>query len=303
MIAPGEIISVGAERLHLLRRGSGSPVVVFEAGAGQLSSTWLPVLDALAGLTTACTWDRPGYGWSDRSRTPLGLDSVTDSLSGLLDAAGLAPPYVLVGWSLGAFYVRRFAQRRPAAVAGMVLVDPSHEAMLDPVPRPMLALMRAVRALQTAMPGVVARLARKQVRAEAARLFPALSEAERAELVALATRPDNLRIQFAEATRVVEQARRLPRTAGALGDIPLTVLAAGKMPGGERFRAHRLGRQLPELVALSTAGRLDLVADSGHSLPLERPALVADAVRQMVAELRGAEHDPAAASAGAVAGA
>ena len=285
MKPPGELFTIGGRRLHLLRRGSGSPVVIFEAGAGQVSSTWLPVLEGVAQFATACTWDRPGYGWSQKSGAPLDLDSVSATLTALLDAAELRPPYVLVGWSLGAFYVRRFAQLHGDAVAGVVLVDPSHERMLEAMPRSMLVMMHALRALQRSAPGMVSRLARPRLTKEAIRIFPDLSQKEAAELVAIATRPGSLRVQFTEVERVMAQARALPAGAGALGNVPLFVLAAGKLPGGARFRDHREGVQLPELTGLSTAGELQVFKDADHSLPLKHPALVVDAVRRVVDQL------------------
>jgi pimeloyl-ACP methyl ester carboxylesterase len=50
-----------------------------------------------------------------------------DDLRALLKAAAVAGPYVLVGHSMGALLVRRYANHYPDAVAGMVLVGPTHE--------------------------------------------------------------------------------------------------------------------------------------------------------------------------------
>jgi pimeloyl-ACP methyl ester carboxylesterase len=52
---------------------------------------------------------------------------MVEELRALLAVAGVAPPYVLVGHSFGGMNVRLFATRYPAEVAGLVLVDPSHE--------------------------------------------------------------------------------------------------------------------------------------------------------------------------------
>jgi len=43
----------------------------------------------------------------------------------MLTAAGIAPPYVLAGHSLGSYHVRQFANTRFDKMAGMILVDPS----------------------------------------------------------------------------------------------------------------------------------------------------------------------------------
>jgi pimeloyl-ACP methyl ester carboxylesterase len=51
-----------------------------------------------------------------------GIDLATD-LHTLLERAGIAAPYLLVGHSAGGPYVRVFAARYPEQVAGMVLLD------------------------------------------------------------------------------------------------------------------------------------------------------------------------------------
>jgi pimeloyl-ACP methyl ester carboxylesterase len=52
---------------------------------------------------------------------------VVDELNRLLRAARIDGPYVLVGHSLGGAHIRLYANRFPRDVAGMVLVDASHE--------------------------------------------------------------------------------------------------------------------------------------------------------------------------------
>jgi pimeloyl-ACP methyl ester carboxylesterase len=55
-----------------------------------------------------------------------------------LHLAGVPAPYVFVGHSLGGIYARRFAQRFPADVAGLLFLDPGHEDYTTRLPRPSL---------------------------------------------------------------------------------------------------------------------------------------------------------------------
>ena len=48
-------------------------------------------------------------------------------LRALLAAANVAGPYVLVGHSMGALLVRRYAAHYPDGIGGMALVGPTHE--------------------------------------------------------------------------------------------------------------------------------------------------------------------------------
>jgi pimeloyl-ACP methyl ester carboxylesterase len=48
-------------------------------------------------------------------------------LHALLRAAGIKSPYILVGHSVGGLIARVYGEQYPKEVAGMVLVDPTHE--------------------------------------------------------------------------------------------------------------------------------------------------------------------------------
>jgi pimeloyl-ACP methyl ester carboxylesterase len=73
------------------------------------------------------------------------------------------------------------------------------------------------------------------------------------------------------------------QAAPSLGDRPLIVLAADKnMTATAHWaEAQRL------LAGLSTRGRLIVAAGSGHNIHFEQPALVIEAVRQVIGQVRG----------------
>ena len=73
--------------------------------------------------TRVCVYDRAGRGWSDPVSVPQDGVAVATDLHILLDRAHVPGPFVLVGHSSGAQYVRIFAGRYPEQVAGMVLLD------------------------------------------------------------------------------------------------------------------------------------------------------------------------------------
>ncbi|MEX0985323.1 MAG: alpha/beta hydrolase, partial [Actinomycetota bacterium] len=121
---------MGGYELAYECRGEGSPTIITEAGYDSAgTSTFSDLLDPLATISRVCAYDRAGTGVSDARPDADGLtvmDQVAE-LHALLDGAGIAPSYVLVGHSYGGFVSRLFAAAYPAETAGLLLIESSHE--------------------------------------------------------------------------------------------------------------------------------------------------------------------------------
>jgi hypothetical protein len=111
----GRLVDAGGYRLHLYCLGTGDPAVVFESGFGMSLNAWALVQPAVATLTRACSYDRPGYGWSDKPSNPR------------TDIRAAEDLHRALGHSMGGGQVRLFASRYPTEVAGLVIVASGHE--------------------------------------------------------------------------------------------------------------------------------------------------------------------------------
>ena len=129
---PGRLVDLGGRRLHLLESGSGAPAIVLEAGLMSTVLSWSNLQSELAESYRVVSYDRAGLGWSDLGPMPRTADRIVDELHTLLQQAGIAPPYILVGHSFGGLTVPLFAARFPDETAGMVLVDPVVPAEWNP---------------------------------------------------------------------------------------------------------------------------------------------------------------------------
>jgi pimeloyl-ACP methyl ester carboxylesterase len=129
---------VGGRQLMLYASGTGGPVVVVLPGAGVTGLGYLNLHEQASQFTTSVLYDRAGTGWSDHAQLPRSATEVTDELRSLLRVAGVPAPYVFVGHSLGGMYARRFAQRFPQDVAGLLFLDPGHEDYTTKLPTPSL---------------------------------------------------------------------------------------------------------------------------------------------------------------------
>jgi len=135
---PGQLVDVGGYQLELNCIGEGSPTVILTYGFADNSLTWNAVQKQIAAQSQVrvCAWDRAGLGWSEalpqqRARTP---SNVAAELHTLLTKADITGPYVMVGHSLGGMYTRLYAIKYPEDVAGIALLDSSHESSNGDLP-------------------------------------------------------------------------------------------------------------------------------------------------------------------------
>jgi pimeloyl-ACP methyl ester carboxylesterase len=218
-VAPGQLVDVGGRRLHLHCAGSGTPTVVLESGLGETGAYWGWISTALAPDTRVCAYDRAGRGWSDPASAEQDGVAVTTDLRTLLDRAHVPGPFVFVGHSSGAEYVRIFAGRYPEQVAGMVLLDAQPTEAFEGLPA-YPAFYSAFRRISALWPS----LARLGV----GRLVPpdrALPEPARDIQHLHHASPRlyrSLRDEFAELPTSLAQARSFQN----LGDRPLVVVTA-----------------------------------------------------------------------------
>src|SRR6202161_3725794 len=62
----GRLIDIGGRHMQIDCRGSGAPIVVFEAGLDTMGSlSWSAVHEATAAVTRACAYSRAGVMWSE----------------------------------------------------------------------------------------------------------------------------------------------------------------------------------------------------------------------------------------------
>jgi pimeloyl-ACP methyl ester carboxylesterase len=128
------LVTVGSHKVFLNCTGDASgPTVILEAGTGDTSGVWIAVKKQVEKFARVCSYDRLGLGKSDKLTSRHTADEIVHDLHGLLHAAPVSPPYVMVGHSIGGIYVRKYADLYPTEVIGMVLLDSAHEEQFSRV--------------------------------------------------------------------------------------------------------------------------------------------------------------------------
>jgi pimeloyl-ACP methyl ester carboxylesterase len=118
-------IPVAGGALALFRLGTGpgtaEPVIAVH-GITANSRAWLAVDHELGGRAALLALDLRGRGASSGLPGPYGMEAYSRDLLAVLDACGLERA-VLVGHSLGAYAVARFAADHPERVRAALLID------------------------------------------------------------------------------------------------------------------------------------------------------------------------------------
>ena len=298
---PGQMVDVGGYKLHILCQGQGTPTVVMEAGLGDFSPVWTLVQPPVAEFARVCVYDRAGMGWSQRSPRPRTAAAVVEELHTLLGNARIAGPYILVGHSLGGMFVRLYAYTYPADVAGMVLVDSSHEDQSKLSPKEYTDAVAATYESAEGQILLVRFLTASGILAQATEYYPVSSKLPQsvADVYRALGSLDSssLETMLAEHQRLDESSDQV-RSARAktIGSIPLIVLSRGQtdpLPSGVILsdavlqQQERVWNELQgQLAALSPNGHRLIAGKSGHYVQLDQPDLVIDAIRQVLAALQ-----------------
>ncbi|MFB6617535.1 alpha/beta fold hydrolase [Streptomyces sp. NPDC056367] len=265
----------GGRGVHLECRGTGSPTVVLVSGTGGAADEWThvavpgapagtlkpsesAVLPRVARYTRVCAYDRPGTVRADETPTtstpvmqPTSARDGADDLRAVLAAAGERGPYVLVGASWGAMITELLARTDAREVAGLVTVD-------------------------GASPHLRATLTPEQW-SDWMRVIGARPKGKGPEV------PD-----YPAAIGEIRAAPPLPKAA-----VPAVVLTSDH-PWD--LKVGRTGSTWPAWLAAQGRLAAELHArhvirtDSGHGIAVEQPALVSQAIREVVDGARAAAH-------------
>jgi len=248
-LPPTQTAQINGRALEYITSGSGSPTIVLINGAGGPLAGWHRVYADLEALSTVFAYNRPGIGGSDRPDIPQTGDVIVTALHELLAAAGMPPPYVLVGHSLGGLYANLFARRYVDTVAGIVFLEaaaPGDTVLND----------QHQTFVQKTLNGIFGIFSRRDPNAE---------------------------VEWVQET--VKQIE----AAGPFPDVPLTVISGGKRPprlfmseAAYRIRADNQR----SLAGLSAQGEQVIAAKSGHFPQFAEPEVIVSAIRDMIARIR-----------------
>ncbi len=288
-LPPGQLVDVGGYKLHVHSMGEnqGNPTVILLSCGGCMVPNWGWIQPGIAQFTRVVAYDRAGFGWSEHATIPRTADQLITELHTALEKAAIPGPYLLIGHSLGGLVARLYVTRYPAAVAGMILLDPRHPDQATYWPEAAQVAQaseeKMVRLLGWLARGGVLRLT--GVGYEQAKDLPPPQAAQYAALWATTQFWQSLQDQ----SETVAQLDAEARATHTLGDLPLIVISATTAwltPGAPADETRQVYTALNlEQAALSSNSLHLAVEGASHTSLVNKQAdaqVIIDVVKQMI---------------------
>ena len=288
---PGTMVDIGGRRLHLLcigREDAMEPMVLFEASGWGNALSSSRARELLATRTKVCSYDRLGHGWSDGTSGVTTIGGTANDLGVLQDRAKLPRPVVMVASSIGGLTAEMFARRYPERVAGIVFVDAANSLF---VPRLAPYSGRATALACTA--GTLARFGVIRL-LDPFGLGSDSEGARRSAAVTYGARTWTATCALARGLNAIQ--REFEQAPPLSADIRVVALSASSTeqlmpPFAEPFIDANQVRAETEEAHRAFAKRLNgswkKIPDSTHLIADSQPEAVADAVFDLLDQLRG----------------
>ena len=266
-------VDIGAARLEADVVGDGPVTVVFENGLATALEAWDAVVPPIAARARTLRYDRRRARDGERPAARTAADMAAD-LKKLLAALAIGPPYVLVGHSWGGAVARTVAREHPADVAGLILVDATHEVVdsrgfaLLPLMYSLMSVAARVGAgrrwllAQICPPGAPAR-------------YRTLLEQRVGDRALWKT---SIATARSEGGGIRPSLAALSRDCPDLPPVPVHVLTAGGVTGPNLAQVRRVHDAWRAMVDRASAARYTNVPSSGHQMPVDVPDVVSGAI-------------------------
>jgi len=228
---------------HIVRlEGHGLRTVILEAGLGDTMDAWKDIQPRIAaGCSRTLAYNRAGYAGSDPASGPRDSQTIVAELRAELKRRNIEPPYVLVGHSLGGLYMQYFARNYPKEVAGLLLVDSTNWHQGMTINTSANTPYAGRTAVTLFMPWIMRR-------------------------------------ELTDSAAAGQQVHASPQAEG----FPTIVLSSTRAPTGETPATRALSADMQDEIAADFPGASHVrVADSGHYIQRDQPAVVVDAARQL----------------------
>ncbi|MCH4825909.1 alpha/beta fold hydrolase [Planococcus halocryophilus] len=280
-------VRLNNKRMEIFQEGElGVPILIL-TGMGCSFEEWFEVTEALSKTNKILMFHRPGLGESEIGEENRTTSRTVKEINELLNTLQINEPIILVGHSYGGLCAQQFTKLYPSKVKTLILVDSTS-----------VELGRLDRLEDCSTYANLDETELKRI------IHPVLTENQKKlplhvqqRLLRFQQTPNLYKAMKSEVENWKADARIIKKL-GQLPNIPLLVIGRDKkyviqqgveegLPESELMLLEETWEQLIEEQAeLSKSSRLVFAENSGHSVHLDRPDLIIEAVKNLVEDTK-----------------
>lgn len=284
----GEFAEVRDNKLHYIKKGTGSPTVVFDAGLGEGIISWSKVQNKVSEYTSTISYDRAGIMWSDRGNNPKNSKQITTDLHELLIKSEAQKPYIIVAHSMSGLTLRSYISKNNKDILGVIFVDVSHPDQINRFPKETESLFEKTPAWLINFANAIG-----VVRLFFNPTYPNTDANDPINIKVKALRPKSI-------SAAVEELRSFKSIANEAASIttfkktPLVIITGDSPERYKSLQNKKLEKQFTniwtelqkDLLKLSNNSKQVLATKSGHLVQMEQPEIVIESIQQIILKYR-----------------
>ncbi len=287
-------LTINYNKLEILQKGeNGTPIIIL-TGMGCSFDEWHNVIETLSDLNRVITFHRPGLGESDIRNEVRNTQAVVNDINELIHLLEINEPVLLVGHSYGGLCAQHFVIVHPEKVAGLVLVDSTSVdvKILDELDLPVLNegstdeiwMEKCTSYFQMNKEEL-----RKIINPTLTKELKQLPDDVQQRLMNFQINPCLYKAMHEEISNWKKDAEII-KNLGEISNVPLVVIGRDKehsirsgleegYPESElRIYEEKWEELIRNQAELSSNSRLVVAQHAGHSIHLDRPDIIMEAI-------------------------
>lgn len=249
-----QMIPVNNYNLYTRTIGKQDPTIVLMTGIGGSTKDFEAIESRLSVFGRVINYDREGLGRSTWKKNAKDSETIAKELHALLQKTNTKKPVIVIAHSIGGLHARFFLEMYPKNVAGIVLIDPTPEDLVETIIGQL--------PIDYQIP------AREAMKKEFEMLLEGLPEGA-------------IKEEYKAIESCYNQARLLQNKT----QIPIEIISSMKVTEGTSEISLEVAKQLRETLLMKMCigpKRHTLTYNSGHFIQKEEPQLVVNALQWII---------------------
>ncbi|KQL50416.1 alpha/beta hydrolase [Heyndrickxia shackletonii] len=293
-------LTIYKNKIEIQQKGySGTPIIIL-TGMGCSFDEWHEITETLSKTNRVFMFHRPGLGESEIGNEVRNTEAVVNEMQEMMRLLEIDEQILLVGHSYGGLCAQHFVQLHPENVKGIVLVDSTSVDLriLDELDLPVLNEDSDEKWMEKCL--LYSNMNQEELRKM---INPSLSEKQKLfplqiqhRLMDFQTNPNLYKAMYSEISNWKNDAEII-KNIGDFPDKPLIIIGRDKefniqlgvQDGLPEWEIRLLEEKWQELILeqekLTNVSELVFAKRSSHSVHMDRPDVIIDAIKRIQSRL------------------